>query len=79
MKSKWIKGLTSVLSIGLVAVIVSTVIIRGTLEAEAADTLFARVMEAADSKERERIKPLYELEAGRITPAQVWDKGNGRW
>ena len=39
MKSKWIKGLTSVLSIGLVAVIVSTVIIRGTLEAEAADTL----------------------------------------
>ncbi len=54
-------------------------VVYGIPAAEAADTLFARVMEAADSKERERIKPLYELEAGRITPAQVWDKGNGRW
>lgn len=53
--------------------------VYGKPAAEVADTLFARVEASADIEERERMKPLYELETRRITPAQVWDEGSGRW
>lgn len=91
MKSKFLKGLTSACSIGLAAVIVSLAVTRGTLEAEAAETLLGIRTLINDVKEQEREYVILEIVPDRNTAGigtyfsgyepvlSSWDEENGRW
>lgn len=94
MKSKLLKGLTSACSIGLAAVIVSLAVTRGTLDAEAAETLLGIRTLINEVKEQEKEYVILEIVPDRST-AEIgtyfsgyepvlssWfedEEGNGRW
>lgn len=91
MKSKLLKGLTSACSIGLAAVIVSLAVTRGTLEAEAAETLLGIRTLINDVKEQEREYVILEIVPDRNTAGigiyfsgyepvlSSWDEDNEQW